>query len=203
MSGQPRWSGPRTPKTLGILAVLVALLAATLSGPATAAQPAAGEQRSTSWYQNPILPEVPGGGAVESCADPTVLHGQQPGDRYWYMYCTTDPLNEELSPVPAGWARYGNSVVGPPSQDWTYLRIVAEQLHGRAKADALGDTERYTAYTSQDGATWIRGGTWTHTLGKNARIGLVAMGQQPTTGGTFTADFDYVRVTTVRGGSRP
>ena len=110
---------------------------------------------------------------------------------------------KELSPVPAGWARYGNSVVGPPSEDWTYLRIVVEQLHGRAKADALGDTERYTAYTSQDGATWVRGGAWTHTLGKNARIGVVAMGQQPTTGGTFTADFDYVRVTTVRGGSRP
>ena len=27
---------------------------------------------------------------------------------------------KELLPVPAGWARYGNSVVGPPSEDWTY-----------------------------------------------------------------------------------
>ena len=32
---------------------------------------------------------------VESCADPTIIHGRQAGDRYWYMYCTTDPLNDE------------------------------------------------------------------------------------------------------------
>ena len=32
---------------------------------------------------------------MDSCADPTVLRGQQPGDRYWYLYCTTDPLNDE------------------------------------------------------------------------------------------------------------
>ena len=82
------------------------------------------------------------------------------------------------------------------------MRIVVEQLHGRAQIDSLGDRERYTAYTSQDGATWVRGGAWTHSLGKNARIGVVAMGQQPDTGGTFTADFDYVRVTTLRGGPR-
>ena len=30
---------------------------------------------------------------VESCADPTVIRSQTPGDNYWYMYCTTDPLN--------------------------------------------------------------------------------------------------------------
>jgi arabinan endo-1,5-alpha-L-arabinosidase len=109
---------------------------------------------------------------------------------------------KELSPVPAGWARYGNSVIGPPSEDWTYLRIVVEQLHGRDKADALGDTERYTAYTSQDGATWVPGGAWTHTLGKNPRIGLVAMGQQPTTGGSFAAEFDSVIVTALHTGPR-
>jgi hypothetical protein len=35
----------------------------------------------------------------------------------------------------------------------------------------------------------VRGGTWTHDLGLNAQIGLVAMG-----GTGFMADFDYVRV---------
>ncbi len=109
---------------------------------------------------------------------------------------------KELNPVPEGWARYGNSVVGPPSEGWTYLRIVVEQLKGKERADALGDTERYTAYTSQDGRHWVRGGAWTHTLGSDARIGLIAMGQQDTTEGTFTADFDYVRVSTVRSGPR-
>ncbi len=42
--------------------------------------------------------------------------------------------------------------------------------------------------------TWVRGGTWTHSLGRDARIGLAAFGQQPTTEGVFTAEFDHVRV---------
>jgi arabinan endo-1,5-alpha-L-arabinosidase len=86
---------------------------------------------------------------------------------------------KEVSPVPAGWPRYGNTVLGPPA-DWTYLRI-AKRL--------VGNEERYTAYSSRDGVRWERGGTWTHTLGDGARIGLVAMG-----GAGFTANFDYVRV---------
>lgn len=109
---------------------------------------------------------------------------------------------KELSPVPAGWARYGNSVVGPPSEDWTYLRIAVERLHGRERTDAAGDTERFTAYTSQDGTHWVRGGAWTHTLGRNARIGLIAMGQQPNTDGSFNAEFDYLTVSTLRSGHR-
>ncbi|MDP9219955.1 MAG: family 43 glycosylhydrolase, partial [Actinomycetota bacterium] len=56
---------------------------------------------------------------------------------------------KELSPVPAGYPRYGNTVVGPPAE-WTYLRIVRRMGPGG---------ERYTAYTSQDGVTWIHGGT--------------------------------------------
>ena len=86
---------------------------------------------------------------------------------------------KELFPVPAGFPRYGNTVVGPPAE-WTYLRIV--------KRDS-GDHQEYTAYTKQDGKRWVRGGTWTHQLGDNARIGLVSMG-----GSGFVANFDYVRV---------
>lgn len=86
---------------------------------------------------------------------------------------------KELSPVPAGYPRYGNTVVGPPDE-WTYLRIV--------KRNKKGD-ELYTAYTSRDGVNWVRGGTWTHQLGSNSKIGLVSMG-----GSGFTANFDYVRV---------
>lgn len=87
---------------------------------------------------------------------------------------------KELKPVPAGFPRYGNSVVGPPS-DWSYLRIAVRR--------SRGTEERYTAYTSQDGQRWVRGGTWTHQLNQAARIGLVSMG-----GAGFTALFDYVRV---------
>jgi len=64
------------------------------------------------------------------------------------------------------------------------LRIVKETRAGE---------EHYTAYTSLDGVNWNRGGTWTHQLGSNARIGLVSMG-----GSGFEAEFDYVRVYRLR-----
>ncbi len=91
---------------------------------------------------------------------------------------------KELSPVPNSYPRYGNTVVGAPDE-WTYLRIVRH---------SQGKEERYTAYTSRNGITWVHGGTWTHQLGDQAKIGLVSMG-----GSGFTANFDYVRVYRVRG----
>ncbi|HYH74266.1 MAG TPA: family 43 glycosylhydrolase, partial [Nocardioides sp.] len=110
---------------------------------------------------------------------------------------------KELNPVPTGWQRYGNSVVGPPGDDWTYLRIVVERLTGAERREAGGDTERYTAYTSQDGTTWVRGGVWTHSLGTDAVIGLISMGLQGAPAQTITAEFDYVRVYSLAGGARP
>jgi arabinan endo-1,5-alpha-L-arabinosidase len=89
---------------------------------------------------------------------------------------------KELAPVPAGYPRYGNTVVGAPDE-WTYLRIVKRSNN---------ESELYTAYTSVDGVNWVRGGTWTDQLGSNAHIGLVSMG-----GTGFTANFDYVRVYTL------
>lgn len=86
---------------------------------------------------------------------------------------------KELAPVPAGYPRYGNSVVASPGE-WTWLRIVK-------RSDRYG--EQYTSYTSLDGLNWTRGGTWTHHFDSNARIGLISMG-----GSGFTANFDYVRV---------
>jgi arabinan endo-1,5-alpha-L-arabinosidase len=106
---------------------------------------------------------------------------------------------KELSDVQEGQNRYGNTVVGPPGQDWTYLRIVVERLSGQEQREAGGDTERYTAYTSQDGRTWVRGGAWTHSLG-DARIGLISLAAP--TADTFTSEFDYVRVYSVKGGPR-
>lgn len=90
---------------------------------------------------------------------------------------------KELAPVPDGYPRYGNTVVGAPG-DWVYLRIVKQTRAGE---------EHYTAYTSADGEHWVRGGTWTHELGSDAQIGLVSMG-----GSGFTASFDYVRVYRLR-----
>jgi arabinan endo-1,5-alpha-L-arabinosidase len=108
---------------------------------------------------------------------------------------------KELNPVPEGWSRYGNTVVGPPGDDWTYLRIVVEQLQGAEQREAGGDTERYTAYTSQDGVTWVRGGVWTHSLG-DEQIGLVSMGATDQVTIPITAEFDYVRVYSLKGGPR-
>ncbi|MBA3233485.1 MAG: family 43 glycosylhydrolase [Propionibacteriales bacterium] len=95
---------------------------------------------------------------------------------------------KEVAHAPDQFPRYGNTVVGPPS-DWTYLRIVK-----RHEERPSGSTvQLYTAYTSQDGRRWVRGGTWTHRLGDNARIGLVSMGAA-VGGEVFNAKFDYVRV---------
>ncbi|MBV8901620.1 MAG: family 43 glycosylhydrolase [Verrucomicrobia bacterium] len=86
---------------------------------------------------------------------------------------------KEIKPVPPGYARYGNTVVGTPGEA-TWLRIVRRGWNG---------LELYTAYTSQDGTHWVRGGTWDHQLGTQAKLGLVAMA-----GTGFTAEFDYVRI---------
>lgn len=91
-------------------------------------------------------------------------------------------FGKQMSPVPPGYPSYGNGVVGPVG-DWTYLRIV----HRRAEGADL-----YTAYTSLDGSHWDVGGTWTHQLGNNVKIGLVSMG-----GAGFVSRFAYVRVSAV------
>jgi arabinan endo-1,5-alpha-L-arabinosidase len=108
---------------------------------------------------------------------------------------------KEMFPVREGQNRYGNTVVGAPSGpgEWTYLRIAVKRLNGSERRAASGDTHSYTAYTSQDGHTWVRGGTWTHTL-TDAQIGLVAMGLAPGqfNDGDYVAQYDYVRVFELR-----
>jgi arabinan endo-1,5-alpha-L-arabinosidase len=96
---------------------------------------------------------------------------------------------KELAPVPAGYPRYGNTVIGTPDE-WTYLRIASYHCGGSEQC--------YTGYTSRDGEHWTRGGTWTHRLGNNERIGLVSMG-----GSGFTAKFDYVRTYRINPTQKP
>jgi len=99
---------------------------------------------------------------------------------------------KEVFPAPDGYPRYGNMVAGPVGDEWTYLRIVKRTSGSDNVGGVYGGTERYTVYTSSDGSTWTKGGTWAHHLGSDVQIGLVAMGLQPE--GEYTADFDYVRV---------
>ncbi|MEL4317488.1 family 43 glycosylhydrolase [Leifsonia sp. YIM 134122] len=104
---------------------------------------------------------------------------------------------KEISTAPEGWARYGNTVVGPPGDDWTHLRLVVQKLTGAERRDAGEDTHGFTAYTSRDGHAWVKGATWTHSLGDDMRIALVAYGL-PDPAANLTAEFDYVRVSTVK-----
>ncbi len=32
------------------------------------------------------------------------------------------PRTTSWNPAPTGWSRYGNTVVGPPGDDWTWVR---------------------------------------------------------------------------------
>ena len=97
--------------------------------------------------------------------------------------------------APEGYSRYGNTVVGPPSEEWTHLRVAVEELATPSGGINGTDTHRYTAYTSQDGRRYVRGGTWTHTMGNAQQIALFAMGLQKPA--DLTAEFDYVRVSTL------
>jgi len=96
-------------------------------------------------------------------------------------------FGKEVSPQPAGYPNYGNTVVGPVG-DWTYLRIVHRSQGGQ---------DYYTAYTSLDGRHWDKGGTWTHALGSSPRIGLISMG-----GTGFTSRFAFVHVARLAGNQR-
>jgi arabinan endo-1,5-alpha-L-arabinosidase len=82
--------------------------------------------------------------------------------------------------VPNAVPRYGRTLLASPA-DNTYLRLV--------KRTSLSGEELYTSYSSHDGLNWERGGTWTHSLGSGARIGLISMG-----GAGFTNYFDYIHV---------
>jgi arabinan endo-1,5-alpha-L-arabinosidase len=108
---------------------------------------------------------------------------------------------KELNPVTEGWSRYGNTGVGPPGDEWTYLRVVVEHLRGVERRKAGGDTERYTAFTSQDGVRWVRGSVWTHSLGDH-QIGLVSMGATDQVVDPITAEFDDVRIYALKNSRR-
>jgi arabinan endo-1,5-alpha-L-arabinosidase len=50
-------------------------------------------EMTASPFTNPIQIDPTAAGPFESCADPAIIRGQQPGDDYWYLYCTDNPLN--------------------------------------------------------------------------------------------------------------
>lgn len=91
------------------------------------------------------------------------------------------------SPQASGYPTWGATNVGAASinaQVSVWLRIARRNVNG---------AEHYTAYSSNDGTTWIQGGTWVHQLGSNERICLYAGNR---TG--YTGTFHYVHVSTVQ-----
>ncbi|WP_437682535.1 family 43 glycosylhydrolase [Sorangium sp. So ce131] len=89
---------------------------------------------------------------------------------------------KEVSAAGEGEPRYGSTVLGAAGRT-VWLRVARQ---------AGGGEERYTAFSSRDGRAWVRGGTWTHEIGGEGRIGVVAMGAPE--GTTWPARFEYVRV---------
>jgi arabinan endo-1,5-alpha-L-arabinosidase len=90
--------------------------------------------------------------------------------------------------VPARTPQYGSTFLASPA-DTTYLRIVRRTQPGSTQ-------ELYSAYSSHDGVNWEPGGTWTHSLGSDAKIALVSMGRAG-----FSSYFDYVHVYNISGAS--
>jgi arabinan endo-1,5-alpha-L-arabinosidase len=95
-------------------------------------------------------------------------------------------IKAETAPA-AGYPTWGATNIGPASinsQVSVWLRIVKRNVDGE---------EHYTAYSSDDGTTWIHGGTWVEQLGNAAKICLYAGNR---TG--FTGTFHYVHVSTLQ-----
>jgi arabinan endo-1,5-alpha-L-arabinosidase len=91
------------------------------------------------------------------------------------------------TPESTGYPAWGGTNLGPAAvntQITVWLRIVKRNVDGKS---------HYTAYSSNDGVTWIEGGTWIHALGNAEMICLYAGNQAG-----FTGTFHYVHVSTVQ-----
>ncbi|MFL5346536.1 MAG: family 43 glycosylhydrolase [Hyalangium sp.] len=47
-------------------------------------------------YTNPLKLQLADGNVAETCPDPAIIHSQTPGDDAWYLYCTSNPLNNQM-----------------------------------------------------------------------------------------------------------
>ena len=75
------------------LVVALSLLSTMLTLGAVGAQ-SAGAAEVRGRYANALKAKTSAGTRVESCSDPSVLRGRGRFARYWYMYCTSDPLSD-------------------------------------------------------------------------------------------------------------
>jgi arabinan endo-1,5-alpha-L-arabinosidase len=88
----------------------------------------------------------------------------------------------------AGRLSYGGTIVGPPAET-TWLRITA-------RVDPSTKEIRLTPFTSRNGSSWTRGGTWTLPPKSDIRVGLLSHGAGGSGAPPATARFDYFRLYT-------
>jgi arabinan endo-1,5-alpha-L-arabinosidase len=89
-------------------------------------------------------------------------------------------------PQASGYPSWGATNLGAAAintEVTVWMRIVRKNVNGQ---------ELYTAYSSNDGSTWIQGGTWIHSLGSSEKICLYAGNQAG-----YVANFQYVQVSTL------
>jgi arabinan endo-1,5-alpha-L-arabinosidase len=86
----------------------------------------------------------------------------------------------------AGRLSYGGTIVGPPAPTM-WLRIVH-------RTNPSTGEHLLTPFTSRDGQSWTRGGTWTLPAGTALKIGLISQGANQSDAPAATASFDYFRV---------
>ena len=88
----------------------------------TAPSPSPGASFGPRAYTNPLRATAPVG-TVGSCPDPTIIRGQ---DAQWYMYCTSDPLND--ADKVGGGFHYLAILRSPDLVTWAYLGDVFAAL---------------------------------------------------------------------------
>ena len=87
-------------------------------------------------YTNPVTPRMADGRVVESCPDPSVLRGRGRYAARWYMYCTTNPLNDSETSRPGAPVRHRlPMLVSRNLVNWSF---VGSALPGRPAWAARG-----------------------------------------------------------------
>lgn len=173
----------------GVLAVPTTAYAVGDPSPAaSAAQATATSLAATSVapsYENPLDLHLPDGEAVVSCADPSIIRGQQEGDTNWYLYCTTDPLTETERDAEGNLVfHYVPIFTSTDLVDWTYAGDAFEE-----KPAWIGNGTFWAPeITYQDGQYVLYYAT-PETAGGSSAIG-VGTSDSPT--GPFTDSGDAV-----------
>ncbi len=89
-------------------------------------------------YTNPLRPTTTTGATVQSCADPSVLRGRGRQAGSWYMYCTSDPLND--AETSGSGAPTFHRLPTLRSRDLVHWRFVGSALPGPPGWAAAGST---------------------------------------------------------------